>query len=178
MITSEQIRGARAMLRIEQSELAAMAQVSLETIERIERQSGPVLASAGTLDTIQEALESAGVEFIEENGGRVGLRLRMASPRGGEKTTPAPYRAARVCGQGTLDEWNGRASDDESAAHRLGQHLKSKIEQGATGYSPDDMVTLTRPDGEIITVARAREFVERLKGWKTSPTAAPDLDSE
>jgi DNA-binding XRE family transcriptional regulator len=178
MITSEQIRGARAMLRIEQSELAEMAQISLETIERIERQPGPVLALAGTLDAIQKALESAGVEFIDENGGPAGLRLTKAPQQVAEKTVPAPYRATRVCAQGALDEWNGRASDDESAARRLGQHLKSKIEQGATGYGPDDMVTLTRPDGEMITVARAKEFIERLKGWKTSPTADPDLDSE
>jgi DNA-binding XRE family transcriptional regulator len=74
MITSEQIRGARAMLRIEQSELAELAQVSLETIERIERQSGPILALAGTLDEIQKALEFAGVEFIDFDG-RPGIRL-------------------------------------------------------------------------------------------------------
>jgi hypothetical protein len=74
MITSEQIRGARAMLGIEQSELAEMAQVSLETIEAIEEQPGPISAPAGTLDAIQKALESAGVEFIDFDG-RPALRL-------------------------------------------------------------------------------------------------------
>jgi predicted transcriptional regulator len=78
MITSEQIRGARAMLRIEQSDLAARARVSLETIKRIERKPGPISALAGTLDAIQRALESAGVIFVEENGEGPGVRLRKA----------------------------------------------------------------------------------------------------
>ena len=57
MITSEQIRGARAMRRDGAIELAEKAQVSLEAIERIERQPGPVLALAGTLDAVQKALD-------------------------------------------------------------------------------------------------------------------------
>jgi predicted transcriptional regulator len=76
MITSEQIRGARAMLRIEQSDLAARARVSLETIKRIERKPGAISALAGTLDAIRKALESAGVIFVEENGEGPGVRLR------------------------------------------------------------------------------------------------------
>jgi transcriptional regulator with XRE-family HTH domain len=76
MLTSEQIRGARAMLRIEQSELATLAGLSLETVKRIERKPGPVSAFAATLDAIRAALEAAGVEFIAENGGGAGVRLR------------------------------------------------------------------------------------------------------
>ncbi len=76
MITSEQIRGARAMLRIEQSELAARAGVSLETIKRIERKPGPVSALAATLEAIRKALEAAGVAFIDEDGEGPGVRLR------------------------------------------------------------------------------------------------------
>ena len=77
MITSEQIRGARAMLRIEQSDLAARARVSLETIKRIERKPGQISALAATLDAIRKALESAGVIFVvEENGEGPGVRLR------------------------------------------------------------------------------------------------------
>jgi hypothetical protein len=72
--------------------------------------------------------------------------------------------------------WQGRASDYESAVHRLGQHLKTKLDQNVPGYGPDDLVTLTRPDGEIVTVARAGELVERLRGWKTSPRADQNLD--
>ncbi len=91
---------------------------------------------------------------------------------------PSAYRAIRVAGGRTVDEWQGRVTDDESAAHRLGQHLKTKLDQKVAGYGPDDLVTLTRPDGEIVTVARAREMIERLKGWKTSPSADHDIAAD
>jgi transcriptional regulator with XRE-family HTH domain len=76
MLTSEQIRAARAMLRIEQTELATLAGVSLETIKRIERKPGAVSAFAATLDAIRGALEAAGVIFVDENGDGPGVRLR------------------------------------------------------------------------------------------------------
>jgi hypothetical protein len=92
--------------------------------------------------------------------------------------TPSAYKAIRVASGGAVDEWQGRAPDDESAAHRLGQHLKTKLDQKVAGYGPDDLVTLTRPDGEIVTVARIREMIERLKGWKTSPSADHDIAAD
>ena len=76
MLTSEQIRAARAMLRIEQKALAEMAGISLETVKRIERMPGAVSAYASTVDAIARALESAGVEFIAGNGGGCGVRLK------------------------------------------------------------------------------------------------------
>ena len=74
MLSSEQVRAARAMLRIEQRDLAATAGVSLETVKRIERSPGPISALAATVEKIQRALESAGVEFT--NGDEPGLKLR------------------------------------------------------------------------------------------------------
>jgi transcriptional regulator with XRE-family HTH domain len=68
------------MLRIEQSQLAERARVSLETIKRIERRPGAISALAGTLDAIQKALESAGVDFIADNGDGPGVRLRKVKP--------------------------------------------------------------------------------------------------
>jgi predicted transcriptional regulator len=79
MLTSEQVRGARAMLRIEQKELAQMAGVSLETIKRIERSPGAVSAYASTVDSLQRALESAGVEFT--NGDQPGVRLKALTAK-------------------------------------------------------------------------------------------------
>jgi transcriptional regulator with XRE-family HTH domain len=66
------------MLRIEQRDLAEQSGVSLETIKRIERIPGAVSAYASTVDAIRRALETAGVEFIPENGGGPGARLRKA----------------------------------------------------------------------------------------------------
>jgi predicted transcriptional regulator len=64
------------MLRWEQKRLAEAAQVSLETVKRIEGMTGPVSANVATVDAIQRALEAAGVVFIAENGGGPGVRLR------------------------------------------------------------------------------------------------------
>src|SRR5271167_748506 len=78
MLTSEQVRGARAMLRLEQRDLAKQSGVSLETIKRIERIPGVISAYTTTVDAIRRALEVAGIEFIPGNGGGPGARLRKA----------------------------------------------------------------------------------------------------
>jgi transcriptional regulator with XRE-family HTH domain len=70
-----QSRMARAALGWGVRDLAAAAQVSPDTIARLER--GETLY-ARTLDSIRAALEAAGVEFIAENGGGPGVRLRKA----------------------------------------------------------------------------------------------------
>lgn len=75
MLTSAQIRAARALVRMEQAKLADAADISVETIKRLERIDGPLDgAKAGTLAAIQRALEEAGVEFT--NGDAPGVRMR------------------------------------------------------------------------------------------------------
>lgn len=77
MLSAEQIRAARALVRWDQSRLASEAGVSVETIKRLEKMDGPLLAATGTtLAKIQSALESAGVVFIDQNGNGPGVRLR------------------------------------------------------------------------------------------------------
>ena len=68
------------MARLEQADVAAKAGISVETIKRLERTVGPISANVGTVDAVQRALEAAGVEFIPENGGGAGVRLRKALP--------------------------------------------------------------------------------------------------
>lgn len=82
MITSEQVRAARALLRWEQRDLAAAAQVPLPSVKRIEAARGPLAGQARTADSIRAALEAAGVEFIAENGGGLGVRLSKAGGKG------------------------------------------------------------------------------------------------
>jgi transcriptional regulator with XRE-family HTH domain len=65
MITAEQLRGARAILRIEQASLAEKAGVSVETIKRLEGQKGPLQAYFDTLFRIKKALEREGIEFVD-----------------------------------------------------------------------------------------------------------------
>lgn len=82
MITAEQIRAARALLRWSARELGEKSGISLPTIQRIEVSSGVPSASARTLDALQRALEAAGVEFLpEENGSGPGVRLRKRQKR-------------------------------------------------------------------------------------------------
>lgn len=65
---------ARAALRLGVREVAELAEISSMTISRFENgQSG---GQAETLRKLQAALETAGVDFIPENGGGVGVRLR------------------------------------------------------------------------------------------------------
>lgn len=76
MITSEQVRAARAMLRLEQEELAKKANLSLKTIKRLEANSGQVNNSSAF--AIKRALELCGIEFIDRDGFRgrsEGVRL-------------------------------------------------------------------------------------------------------
>ena len=81
MLSSDQIRGARAILRLSQADLAKAASVSLETIKRLEAMHGELKVRLDTLMRIKDALEKAGVEFIPENGGGAGLRLAKRSKR-------------------------------------------------------------------------------------------------
>ena len=74
MLTSEQIRAARALLRWDQKRLAAAADISVETIKRLEKTPGRVSAYAGTVEAITKALEDAGVTFT--NGDEPGVKLR------------------------------------------------------------------------------------------------------
>jgi transcriptional regulator with XRE-family HTH domain len=78
-VTGEQLRAARAMLRVEQVDLARLANVSVDTIKRLERTIGPVSANIVTIYAVMEVLGMAGVEFIAENGGGPGVRLRKST---------------------------------------------------------------------------------------------------
>ncbi|MGE4063619.1 MAG: helix-turn-helix domain-containing protein [Rhodospirillaceae bacterium] len=75
-LTGEQIRAARALLRIDQPELERLAGVSLPTIKRLELMEGACAGRASTIAAIRSALEKKGVEFIPQNGGGAGVRLR------------------------------------------------------------------------------------------------------
>lgn len=75
-MTGEQMRAARGLLRMEQTVLAKSAYISPETIKRFEKVHGVIKARPATIGAIVGALEKAGVEFIPENGGGAGVRLR------------------------------------------------------------------------------------------------------
>ncbi len=75
-LTSPQIMAARALLRWSAEDLARHSAVSLRTIRRAELAEQETTMTAANDLAIRHALESAGVEFTNENGGGVGVRLR------------------------------------------------------------------------------------------------------
>ena len=83
MITSTQIRAARAMLGIDQKALADLAGLSLPTIHRMEASDGQVRGVVDSLVKVVQALEGSGIELIGEGatsaGGGRGVRLRSKS---------------------------------------------------------------------------------------------------
>ncbi len=64
MASAEQIKAARALLRMEQDELARRAGVSVTTIRRLESAGGENLVASETAAEVQRILQEAGVEFI------------------------------------------------------------------------------------------------------------------
>lgn len=84
MITGAQIKAARALLGIDQKELARLSGVSLPTIQRMESSDGIVRAVVDSLEKVVNAINEAGVELItvgarSEGTGR-GVRLLDRHP--------------------------------------------------------------------------------------------------
>jgi transcriptional regulator with XRE-family HTH domain len=84
MITAAQLRAARALLGIDQRELAAQAGLSLPTIQRMEASDGVIRGNVDSLMKLVGALDAAGIELISENatstGGGRGVRLKGSPP--------------------------------------------------------------------------------------------------
>ena len=102
MITATQLRAARALLSIDQRQMAELADLSVPTIQRMEASNGVIRANVDSLMKLVSALESAGIELINPGaasatGGR-GVRLRehvtnpKASLKAKSKTVRQPKR--------------------------------------------------------------------------------------
>lgn len=80
MITGSQMRAARALLGLDQRQLAEAAGLSLPTIQRMEASDGVVRGNVDSLMKLVDALNARGIELIGEgaasNGGGRGVRLR------------------------------------------------------------------------------------------------------
>jgi transcriptional regulator with XRE-family HTH domain len=81
LITIRQVKAARALLGWSQFDLAKAAGISEPTIARLESASGELGGREATIRRICAALEAGGIEFIEENGGGPGVRLRKKPPK-------------------------------------------------------------------------------------------------
>ena len=78
-VSIRQIKAARALLSWSQGDLAEAADVSIPTIKRLEAEDGALGGRQETGRKLITALEAAGIEFIEGNGGGAGVRLRASS---------------------------------------------------------------------------------------------------
>lgn len=83
MITSAQLRAARALLGIDQRRLADLAGLSVPTIQRMEASGGVIRGNVDSLMKLVSALDAAGIELIAEGaasqGGGRGVRLKPPS---------------------------------------------------------------------------------------------------
>jgi hypothetical protein len=70
------MRAARALLRWSALDLALASKVGVATIRRVEVVDGEIPATPANEAALRRALEAAGVEFIDENGGGPGVRLK------------------------------------------------------------------------------------------------------
>ena len=78
-LSAEQCRAARGLLGMSQQALADTAGVGLSTVRDLETERR--LVSQGSLQAIRSALEGAGAQIIDENGGGAGVRLRKPKAR-------------------------------------------------------------------------------------------------
>ena len=85
-LTSAQMRAGRALIRWSAEDLARETALSVTTIRRAELTEGETSMTTANDLAVRRALEAAGVEFIDENGGGPGVRLRQRAKG------PAPKR--------------------------------------------------------------------------------------
>jgi hypothetical protein len=78
VLTSEHIRAARALLRWDLSDLARAAKLPLSRLEQLESVPGVLAATEPTVNSLRRVLEAAGIRFIEDSRGAIGVRLRSS----------------------------------------------------------------------------------------------------
>ena len=76
-LTSAQIRAARALIRWSAEDLSRHSSVSVTTIRRAELMPSATALTRANDQVIRRALEQAGIEFIDAEGGGPGVRLRV-----------------------------------------------------------------------------------------------------
>ena len=100
MITANQLRAARALLNIDQRQIAELAGLSVPTIQRMEASDGVVRGNVDSLMKLVSALDNAGIELISpgvlsSTGGR-GVRLRENVTKLKPRTMRQPKPSARA----------------------------------------------------------------------------------
>lgn len=155
-ITGEQIRAARALARMEQSDLARGSGLSLETIKRLERIRGPISAHVRTLHALVRCFEGFGVQVDDEGG------VRTIADRPARRPDPASVNA----GTGPLHRIIYRSVMELSRVGAMKATL-ADIEQVSRAHNADAGVTgiLAVGDGAFLAALEGpKPAVQRLFG--------------
>lgn len=149
------------MARIEQSELASAAKVSVDTIKRLEKTIGPVSANVTTVNSIARVLEAAGIEFT--NGDRPGVRLRPTYSIGHLVNVVQRFQQNVLSRRGWEDvklEPLNNGFEFWSGDKMLG---RVTVEDGQAMFEPDLQKPRTREDGWV-TEDELRYWAQSLRG--------------
>lgn len=74
MITAEQLRAARALVKMEQRVLSEASGVPVQTLKRYEGGTGPLTGNYQSVSSLVRVLETEGVTFLEDDGKGPGVR--------------------------------------------------------------------------------------------------------
>ncbi|HUI22370.1 MAG TPA: helix-turn-helix domain-containing protein [Methylocella sp.] len=100
MITAAQLRAARALLGIDQRDLADLSDLSVPTIQRMEASAGVIRCNVDSLMKLVGALDGAGIELIGEgaasSGGGRGVRFKTGAPAAVSQQKPARATTSRA----------------------------------------------------------------------------------
>jgi transcriptional regulator with XRE-family HTH domain len=100
MTSAEQVKAARALLRMEQVDLARRSGVSVSTIRRLEAAQGAGQVAPATVDAVVKTLQEAGVEFIHQ-----GVSLKAAADGGEALFGRLRAIAERAAAQRSCEGW-------------------------------------------------------------------------
>ena len=99
MITSGQLKAARALLGIDQRQVAEMSSLSVPTIQRMEASDGVIRGNVDSLMKLIGALDAAGIALIgddaESSAGGRGVRLKESAAARSSRPKPPTRRPAR-----------------------------------------------------------------------------------
>jgi hypothetical protein len=151
MVSGEQIRAARAMVRVERDDLAARAGVSGETIKRLERTIGQVSGNPSTVDAVVGVLQSAGVAFTH-SGVSISEPLKFA-------LKVLAFYVARHADKFVID-----GNDSPSGAER------AKIEGRIKGICRQIEALADRTPEQTVRYSEFDALLDDLKRLKTYPT--------
>jgi transcriptional regulator with XRE-family HTH domain len=154
MVTAEQLRAARAILQMDQAELAKLSGVSVETIKRLERQTGKLHAKIETIIAIRKAFEAQHLEFLGDHDGR-GAGVRLVHPDNLQLMREALTGEVTH----TLEQWlKAQCATDP----KFFEHGEKRVTQALTKLSARILPTIVRSVLSVVVTHADSDHYEGL----------------